>query len=150
RAAAAEVDAAEALERATRSVSAFETELSMRADEDARRLRRFAAAEQLRAQVAALAETLGRAEEEARAAHEEATGRMAVAEADLDRALAALDALTRRARSLAQQVPVERRPVGEPLATLDALAPALQERAAQLAPEREAAEESAAAAVARQ
>lgn len=143
RIAEAEVDEAHTAEQhelSRRSVNAFESELSMRADEDARRLQRFAAAEQLRAQIAALSSTLARAEEEARAALDQATTRMAEAEAGLDRANVRLSDLSRRARSLADRLPPDRRPVGDPLTTLDLLAEHLREHADALAPEQSAAE----------
>ncbi len=55
-AAQAEVDrSAEALQLARRSVDAFEGELTVRAGEDVQRMKRFAAAEQLRAQIDAVA-----------------------------------------------------------------------------------------------
>ncbi|MFP5254494.1 MAG: hypothetical protein ACLGI8_01440 [Acidimicrobiia bacterium] len=131
----AERSAAEAeaeLERATRSVSSFEAELSMRADEDARRLQRFAAAEQLRIQVEALAATLATAEADARQALDRAATEASRAESALDRAAARLGDLTRRARELVAEVPVDRRPEDEPLAALDQLADELDALAAGL------------------
>ena len=110
------------VERSTRSVSSFETELSMRADEDARRLQRFAAAEQLRTQVEALSATLATAEAEARAALERAAADASRAESALDRVAGRLGDLTRRARDLLAELPADRRPDDEPLAVLEPLA----------------------------
>lgn len=129
-AALAEADAE--VGRATRAVSSFETELSMRADEDARRLQRFAAAEQLRMQVEALSATLVTAEADSRAALERAAAEVAAAEAALDRAAGRVADLTRRARDLRSELPAARRPEEaldalEPLATeLDTLAVELE------------------------
>lgn len=141
-------DAADALERASRTVSAFESELSMRADEDARRLQRFAAAEQLRAQIESLTRTLDVAEADARRTLEEAASALAVAEAELDRAGARVGDLQRRARSLLSEVPADQRPDGEPLAVLAELVEPLRAAAARLEPELTAAAEQRAAAAA--
>jgi hypothetical protein len=118
-------DAEAALQQASRSVSAFESELSMRADEDARRLQRFAAAEQLRNQIEAVATTLAKAEQDTREALESAAAATAVADAALDQATARLADLTRRVRDLLAELPEDRRPEGEPLAVLPELAAAL-------------------------
>ncbi|HEX4868612.1 MAG TPA: hypothetical protein VFV32_13455 [Acidimicrobiales bacterium] len=122
-------DAAQALEMAGRSVSAFESELSMRADEDAKRLQRFAAAEQLRHQIAALSSTLVSAEQEARGALERATTALAEADAALDRATARVADVGRRARSLVETLPADQRPEGDPVADLPDLAARLEARA---------------------
>ena len=119
-------DAEAALQQASRSVNAFESELSMRADEDARRLQRFAAAEQLRIQIEAVATTLATAEQGAREALESAAAAVAVADAALDRAVARLADLTRRVRDLLAELPADRRPDGEPLAVLHEVAAALE------------------------
>lgn len=119
---AAVVEAEGELDRTTRSVSSFEAELSMRADEDARRLHRFAAAEQLRIQVEALSATLTTAEADARSALEAAAGAATAADAALDRAASRLGDLTRRARDLIAELPADRRPDDDPLAALELLA----------------------------
>lgn len=125
-------DAEAALQQASRSVSAFESELSMRVDEDARRLQRFAAAEQLRRQIEAVAATLATAEEDARDALEAAATATAVAEAALDQAAARLADLTRRVRDLLAELPADRRPEGEPLMVLPEMSAALAALADQL------------------
>jgi hypothetical protein len=129
----AEAGAAEELELAGRSVGAFEAELTMRADEGAKRLKRFSAAEQLRTQIEALAATLERAEHDSRRALDEAAEATVAAEASLDRAAEAIAQVTRRARDLAAQVPADQRPEGDPLTTLDELAAALDACAEDLA-----------------
>jgi hypothetical protein len=125
----AEADAADQLEAARRSVGAFEAELSVRASEDEQRIHRFAAAEQLRNQVSALAATLTRAEHDAREALERATDATGAAELTYDRAQAALAELGRKARRLAVLLPADQRPEGEPLATLTELAERLRNQA---------------------
>src|SRR5690606_17459338 len=122
-------------------VSAFESELSMRADEDARRLQRFAAAEQLRAQIESLTRTLDVAEADARRTLEEAASALAVAEAELGRAGG-------RGRALRRRAPSHRRPDGEPLAVLAELVEPLRAAAARLEPELTAAAEQRTAAAA--
>lgn len=136
----AEAHAAEQLELALRSVGAFEAELSVRAGEDAQRLQRFAAAEQLRTQVDALSATLARAESDARDAVDRTTTEVTEAEVSLDRLTATITDHARRARRLAAELPIDQRPEGEPLATLSALADRLQAHAAVIEPEIRAAE----------
>lgn len=126
----AEAAAAEAIELGARSVTAVETELTVRVDEDTRRLRRFAAAEQLRAQVEALTRTLTQAEREARDELEAATSALAEAETAMEQAADALGDLQRRVRDLTAAVPEDLRPDGDPLADLDALAAAVRAVAA--------------------
>lgn len=135
-----EAQAAEQLELASRSVGAVEAELTARAGEDSGRVRRLVAAEQLRAQVAALETTLARAEHDARAVLDRATADLSSAEEALDRAEGGLTELARRARSLAASLPRERRPAGDRLGTLAQLADALNERARAVQPQIEAAE----------
>jgi hypothetical protein len=132
--------AAERLELSGRSVGAFEAELSVRAGEDSTRLQRFAAAEELRTQIEALATTLARAEDEARTVVDRATEIAVAAEVALDRALATLVDLGRRARKLAESLPVGKRPDGDPLTTLLTLATCLRDSAEVLPPEIAAAE----------
>lgn len=140
-AARSEVDrTAEALHMAERSVAAFESELTVRAGEDMARMQRFAAAEQLRAQVEAVNATLAKAEAEAKAKLEAAADAVAAAETAYDRATEALGDLARRARQLAEELPIDDRPEGEPLSTLAELAAALVRHAEVLQPEIDAAE----------
>jgi hypothetical protein len=142
----AEAHAAEQLDLALRSVGAFEAELSVRAGEDAQRLQRFAAAEQLRTQIEALAATLARAEGSARDALDEANARTIEAEVVVDRGLNALTEHARQARRLAAELPIDQRPEGDPLTTLAVLADRLEHHAEVLVPELEAAEHAVAAA----
>ncbi|MFZ6005383.1 MAG: hypothetical protein ACOYXM_15780 [Actinomycetota bacterium] len=130
----AEERAAGQLESASRSVGAVEAELTVRAGEDDTRLKRFVAAEQLRTQVEALAQTLARAEQEARAMFVRATDAAAAAEVGFDRAQSAVDAIARKARKLAEELPRDQRPTGEPLATLLELAARLRAHAAHFRP----------------
>jgi hypothetical protein len=136
-----EVDrTAEELQMAERSVSAFEGELSVRAGEDKARLQRFAAAEQLRAQVEAVNASLAAAEASAQDQLEAAAVAVGEAEAGYDRAAEAVADLARRARQLAEELPIDQRPEGEPLATLPLLVDALRSHAEVLQPELDAAE----------
>jgi hypothetical protein len=136
----AEANAAEQLELALRSVGAFEAELSVRVGEDEQRLQRFAAAEQLRSQVEALSATLVRAEAEARDGLDRAGVDVADAEVGIDRLTATVTDHTRRARRLANELPIDQRPEGDPLATLPLLAERLRSHAGVLEPEISAAE----------
>jgi hypothetical protein len=136
----AEAQAAEQLELSMRSVGAFEAELSVRAGEDAQRLKRFAAAEQLRSQVDALGITLVRAENDARGVLEHINTQVAEAEVVVDRSTAALTDQVRRARRLASELPIDQRPEGDPLETLPQLADRLRSHAVVLEPEILAAE----------
>lgn len=139
-------EAEENLELAQRSVDAFEAELTMRAGEDTKRLKRLAAAEQLRAQVDAVEVTLGRAEATTRAAMEQAMADHATAEVGFEQANAAVADLKRRARDLTAELPPEQRPEGELLDGLDQLAAALDSVAAGMQPDLDDAEASLAAA----
>lgn len=121
-----EARCSERLDLSGRSVGAFEAELSVRAGEDSSRVQRFAAAEQLRSQVEALAATLVRAEHDARGAVDRATEEALDAEAGLDRTQNAVADLARRARKLADDLPLTQRPSGDPLTTLPALAAGLR------------------------
>jgi hypothetical protein len=145
----AEVDrTAEAWQLARSSVDAFEGELTLRAGEDLQRMKRFAAAEQLRAQIDAVAGTLRRAEEAARHGLEAADRAVAAAEGSFDQTAAEVSELARRARTLAEELPIDRRPEGDPLRTLPDLAEGLRAHAEVLQPEihkAEAAVESASA-----
>lgn len=141
-----EAAAAEQLDLATRSVGAVEAELSARAGEDTSRLKRFVAAEQLRTQVEALTATLCRAEHEARAQFDGASEAAAEAEVAFDRAQSAIADLARRARTLAEELPIDRRPSGDRLATLVPLAGLLREHVDVLQPVIDDAEAAVAAA----
>lgn len=135
-AAQSEVDrSAEALQMAGRSVEAFESELSERAGEDLARMKRFAAVEQLRAQIDAVAATLRRAEEDARQRIDQAGRAMTGAEGAFDQASAETGELARQARELAEELPIDQRPDGDPLQTLPALAESLRAHSEVLQPE---------------
>jgi hypothetical protein len=136
----AEAHAAEQLELSMRSVGAFEAELSVRVGEDAQRLKRFAAAEQLRSQVDALGITLARAENDARGVLDSSSTQVAEAEVVVDRSTAAVTDQIRRARRLAAELPINQRPEGDPLGTLPQLAERLRAHAVVLEPEILAAE----------
>jgi hypothetical protein len=132
----AEVDrTAEAVQLSQRSVDAFEAELSKRAHEDVQRMKRFAAAEQLRAQIDAVAATLRRAEEMARRDVEQADQAVAAAESAFEQSASEISDLARRARKLAEELPIDKRPEGDPLRTLEELAESLREHAEVLQPE---------------
>ncbi|MEO7430353.1 MAG: hypothetical protein ABIY48_13330, partial [Acidimicrobiales bacterium] len=145
----AEAGAAEQLDLASRSVGAVEAELSVRAGEDSSRLQRFVAADQLRTQVEALGATLARAERDATAELDRATEAAGTAEVAFDRAQGAQGDLARRARQLAEELPIDRRPAGDRLATLEALAELLRDHAEVLRPAIDAAEVAVAAATAK-
>ncbi|MGH9275144.1 MAG: hypothetical protein ACRDZU_10905, partial [Acidimicrobiales bacterium] len=135
----AEAHAAEQLELALRSVGAFEAELSVRVGEDAQRLQRFAAAEQLRTQVEALSATLARAEGVVRDELDRTSVEVADAEVAVDRVAATITDHTRRARRLGSELPIDQRPEGDPLATLPLLAERLRSHAEVVEPEISAA-----------
>jgi hypothetical protein len=128
----------ENLQLAQRSVDAFEGELTVRAGEDVQRMKRFAAAEQLRAQIDAVAGSLRRAEETARQELEAADQAVVAAESAFEQAA--------RARKLAEELPIDDRPEGDPLRTLVELAERLQAHADVLQPEIDKAEAAVAAA----
>lgn len=132
--------AAERVELASRSVGTFETELSLRAGEHEQRVKRFAAAEALRVQIESLTVTLARAETEAMAELDRATEQVVAAETALDRAEDSVAQLVRQARALAAELPIDRRPTGDPLTTLVPLAQLLRDHAEVLEPEIRAAE----------
>jgi hypothetical protein len=143
---AAEAHAAEQLELSLRSVGTFEAELSVRVGEDAQRLQRFAAAQQLRNQVDALGSTLAKAERDARGALDHITTQVVDAEVAVDKAVATLTEHTRKARRLASELPIDQRPEGDPLDSLPQLAERLQAHAVVLEPEILAAERALAGA----
>jgi DNA repair exonuclease SbcCD ATPase subunit len=106
---AAQVDAAE-VEIALHRVRTFENELHDRATQDERRLQRIAAAEQLRAQIAAVTDALERSDEEYHTSLAAADAAVTAAEATLERATAALSEAVRRLRRIAEALPPALRP----------------------------------------
>jgi hypothetical protein len=131
---------AEALQLARQSVDAFEDELTVRAGEDVQRMKRFAAAEQIRAQIDSVARTLRQAEEAARRELENTDRGVAAAESAFEQAASEVSELARRARKLAEELPIDRRPDGDPLRTLAQLAERLEEHSEVLQPEIDKAE----------
>jgi hypothetical protein len=125
----------EAAKQARRAVDAFEGELTVRAGEDVQRMKRFAAAEQLRAQIDAVAGTLRRAEEEARQDLARAGQAVAASESAFEQMASDISDFARRARKLAEELPIHKRPEGEPLRTLRDLGQSLVEHAEVLQPE---------------
>jgi hypothetical protein len=91
-------------------VRTLEDELSDRATQDERRLQRIAAAEQLRAQIAAVSEALERSEEEYSTSLGAADSAVLAAEASVERATAALSDAVRRLRRIAEALPPALRP----------------------------------------
>jgi chromosome segregation ATPase len=95
---------AEAVATAQRGVTSLEAELSARAGEDARRLQRLAAAEQLRAQVDTVRQALASAVADADREVEVASMALAAAEVALDRHHGARADAVRRLRRIAELV----------------------------------------------
>jgi hypothetical protein len=91
-------------------VRTFEEELNDRATQDERRLQRIAAAEQLRAQVAAVTDALERSEDEYNTSLAAAEAGVTGAEASLERATAALSDAVRRLRRISEALPPALRP----------------------------------------
>ncbi len=91
-------------------VRTLEDELSDRASQDERRLHRISAAEQLRAQIAAVSEALERSEEEYSTSLAAAESAAIAAEASVERATAALSDAVRRLRRIAEALPPALRP----------------------------------------
>jgi hypothetical protein len=91
-------------------VQTYEDELNDRATQDERRLQRIAAAEQLRAQVAAVSDALERSEEEYATSLAAAEAGVTSAEASLERATAALSDAVRRLRRISEALPPALRP----------------------------------------
>jgi hypothetical protein len=122
------------LDAARRKVAMLEGELAARAGEDARRLQRLAAAEQLRAQVDSVERTLVRAEAEVRAQVEALAASVQAAELAWDRAEAEVTEVARRLRRCVEELPPGRAPelLGEPVPTAAPLAAALREEARRL------------------
>ena len=88
----------------------YEDELNDRATQDERRLQRIAAAEQLRAQIAAVTEALERSEDEYHTSLAAAEAGVTSAEASLERATAALSDAVRRLRRISEALPPALRP----------------------------------------
>ena len=91
-------------------VRMLEDELSDRASQDERRLQRIAAAEQLRAQIAAVSEALERSEDEYSSSLGAAESAVVAAEASVERATAALSDAVRRLRRISEALPPALRP----------------------------------------
>jgi hypothetical protein len=91
-------------------VRTLEDELSDRTTQDERRLQRIAAAEQLRAQIAAVSEALLRSEEEYSSSLAAAEAGATAAEASVERATAALSDAVRRLRRISEALPPALRP----------------------------------------
>jgi hypothetical protein len=136
------------LDAARRRVANLEAELSARAGEDARRLQRMAAAEQLRSQVDAVSATLVRAEAEARAGVEALAASVQAAELAWDRAEAEITDASRRVRRIAEDHLEGRIPEldPDPVVAAAQLVPSLEDAADRLARAVEAAEAAVTAA----
>jgi hypothetical protein len=91
-------------------VRTYEDELNDRATQDERRLQRIAAAEQLRAQIAAVSDALERSEDEYHTSLAAAEAGVTSAEASLERATAALSDAVRRLRRISEALPPALRP----------------------------------------
>jgi hypothetical protein len=91
-------------------VRMLEDELNDRATQDERRLQRIAAAEQLRAQIAAVGEALQRSEDEYSSSLAAAESAVVAAESSVERATAALSEAVRRLRRLSEALPPALRP----------------------------------------
>jgi hypothetical protein len=91
-------------------VRTYEEELNDRATQDERRLQRIAAAEQLRAQIAAVTDALERSEDEYHTSLAAAEAGVTSAEASLERATAALSDAVRRLRRISEALPPALRP----------------------------------------
>jgi hypothetical protein len=111
-------------------------------------MKRFAAAEQLRAQIDAVAATLRRAEADARGTVETADRAVAVAGSAFDQTASAVSEVAHQARKLAEELPIDRRPTGDPLESLVELAERLVGHAEVLQPEIDRAEVNLATAAA--
>jgi hypothetical protein len=105
----AEATAAD-LDMVMHRVRTYEEELNDRATQDERRLQRIAAAEQLRAQIAAVSDALERSEEEYHTSLAAAESGVTSAEASLERATAALSDAVRRLRRISEALPPALRP----------------------------------------
>jgi DNA repair exonuclease SbcCD ATPase subunit len=111
------------LEAANVRVETLERELADRTSRDDRRLQRVAAAEQLRAQIAAVTEALERSDEEYHSSVGDAEAATTGAEANLERATAALTDAIRKLRRIAEALPpaLRPKPSNDPLGELPLL-----------------------------
>ncbi|MGH9212668.1 MAG: hypothetical protein ACRD2C_18670 [Acidimicrobiales bacterium] len=118
---------ADGVEAANERVQTLERELIDRTAQDERRLQRVAAAEQLRAQIAAVTEALERSENEYHDGIAQADAAATAAEANLERATAALSDAVRKLRRISEALPPALRPKSsdDPLAELPRLREAL-------------------------
>jgi hypothetical protein len=91
-------------------VRMLEDELNDRATQDERRLQRIAAAEQLRAQIAAVGEALQHSEDEYASSLAAAESAVVAAESSVERATAALSEAVRRLRRISEALPPALRP----------------------------------------
>lgn len=99
-----------AVDAANERVQALERELVDRTSHDDRRLARVAAAEQLRAQIAAVTEALERSDAEYHNGVADAEAAATAAEASLERATAALTDAIRKLRRIGEALPPALRP----------------------------------------
>jgi hypothetical protein len=125
--------AAEAVTTAQRGVASLEAELSARAGEDAKRLQRLAAAEQLRAQVDAVQQALATAAAEADDEVAAASTALAAAEVALDRHHSASADAVRRLGRIAEAVAPDGQPeIGLERSGIEALVAAIGRELARL------------------
>jgi hypothetical protein len=110
-------------EAANERVEQLERELMERSAHDERRIQRVAAAEQLRAQIAAVTEALERSDEEYHVSVHEADVSATAAEAALERATAALSDAIRKLRRISEALPpaLRPKPSNDPLGELPLL-----------------------------
>jgi hypothetical protein len=111
------------LEAATDRVEQLEREMVERTAHDDRRIQRVAAAEQLRAQIAAVTEALERSDEDYHVGVGDAENAATAAEAALERATAALSDGIRKLRRISEALPPALRPktLNDPMGELPLL-----------------------------
>lgn len=111
------------LEAAAERVEQLEEEMIGRTSHDERRIQRVAAAEQLRAQIAAVTEALERSDEEYDVGVSDADAQAIAAEAALERATAALSDAIRKLRRISESLPpaLRPKPSNDPLGELPLL-----------------------------
>ena len=111
------------LEAANERVEQLEREMMERTAHDERRIQRVAAAEQLRAQISAVAEALERSDEEYHVGVRDADAAATAAEASLERATAALSDAIRKLRRISEALPpaLRPKPSNDPLGELPLL-----------------------------
>jgi hypothetical protein len=98
------------VDECTERVHGIERELTERSARDERRLQRVAAAEQLRAQIAAVTEALERSDDDYNQGVSDAENAAVAAEANLERANAALSDAIRKLRRIGDALPPSLRP----------------------------------------